>query len=104
MSVLILGPNFLQSLSADDKSLCLARKKLNGKGHYRGAQWLGGRVFDSRWRGCGFKPHRQHCIVSLSKTLILCFVLVQPRKTQHDMTEKMLTGMQQIKAKKQTNK
>ena len=59
----------------------------------RGVQCLSGRVFDSRWRGCGFKPHQQHSIVSLSKTLIPCFVLVQPRKTHPDMTEKMLTGM-----------
>ena len=30
-----------------------------------GAQWLSGRVLDSRPRGCRFVPH---CIVSLSKT------------------------------------
>ena len=30
-----------------------------------------------------------HCILSL----ILCLVLVQPRKTGSDMTEKLLTGM-----------
>ena len=34
----------------------------------KGAQWLSGRVLDSRPRGSGFKPHRRHCIVSLSKT------------------------------------
>ena len=28
-----------------------------------------GRVFDSRSRGCGFEPHRRHCVVSLNKTL-----------------------------------
>ena len=33
-----------------------------------GAQWLSGRVLDSRPRGRGFKPHRRHCVVSLSKT------------------------------------
>ena len=32
------------------------------------AQWLSGRVFDSRPRGCGFEPHQRHCVVSLSKT------------------------------------
>ena len=32
------------------------------------AQWLSGRVLDSRPRGQGFKPHRRHCVVSLSKT------------------------------------
>ena len=33
-----------------------------------GAQWLSGRVLDSRPRGHGFEPHRRHCVVSLSKT------------------------------------
>ena len=31
-----------------------------------GAQWLNGRVLDSRPRGCGFEPYGQLC--SLSKT------------------------------------
>ena len=35
-----------------------------------GAQWLSGRVLDSRPRGRGFEPHRRHCVVSLSKTHI----------------------------------
>ena len=33
-----------------------------------GAQWLSGRVLDSRPRGCVFEPHECHCVVSLSKT------------------------------------
>ena len=33
-----------------------------------GALWLSGRVLDSGPRGGGFKPHRRHCVVSLSKT------------------------------------
>ena len=33
-----------------------------------GAQWLSGRVLDSRSMGRGFEPHRRHCVVSLSKT------------------------------------
>ena len=33
-----------------------------------GAQWLSGRVLDSRPRGCGFEPHRRHCVVCFSKT------------------------------------
>ena len=33
-----------------------------------GAKWLSGRVLDSRPRVRGFKPHRRHCVVSLSKT------------------------------------
>ena len=35
------------------------------------AQWISGRVLDSRpWRR-GLEPHRRHCVVSLGKTLIL---------------------------------
>ena len=34
----------------------------------QGAQWLSGRVLDSRPKGRGFEPHRRHCVVSLSKT------------------------------------
>ena len=33
-----------------------------------GAQWLSGRVLDSRQRGSGFESHRRHWVVSLSKT------------------------------------
>ena len=33
-----------------------------------GAQWLSGRVIDSRRRGCGLEPDQHHCVVSLSKT------------------------------------
>ena len=33
-----------------------------------GAQWLSGRVLDSRQKGRRFEPHRRHCVVSLSKT------------------------------------
>ena len=37
-----------------------------------GAQWLSGRVLDSRPRGRGFKPHRCHCVVVLEQdTFIL---------------------------------
>ena len=37
-----------------------------------GAQWLSGRVLDSRPKGRGFKPHRRHCVVVLEQdTLIL---------------------------------
>ena len=28
-----------------------------------GAQWLSGRVLDLNPRGCGFEPHRCHCVV-----------------------------------------
>ena len=37
-----------------------------------GAQWLSGRVLDSRLKGRGLEPHRRHCIVVLEKdTFIL---------------------------------
>ena len=37
-----------------------------------GAQWLSGRVLDSRPRGCRFEPHRRHCLVVLEQdTFIL---------------------------------
>ena len=37
-----------------------------------GAQWLSGRVLDSRPKGREFEPHRRHCIVVLEQdTFIL---------------------------------
>ena len=37
-----------------------------------GAQWLSGRVLDSRPRGHGVEPHRHHCVVVLEQdTFIL---------------------------------
>ena len=50
-----------------------------------GAQWLSGRVLDSRPRGCEFEPH-------LHPHINPCLVLVQPRNTRPDITEKLLTG------------
>ena len=39
---------------------------------YGGAQWLSGRVLDSRPKGRGFEPHRRHCVVVLEQdTFIL---------------------------------
>ena len=38
----------------------------------KGAQWLSGRVLDSRPRGSGFEPYRGHCVVVLEQdTFIL---------------------------------
>ena len=31
-------------------------------------QWLSGRVLDLIPRGCWFKPHRRHCVLSLIMT------------------------------------
>ena len=66
-----------------------------------GAQWLSGRVLDSRLRGRGFEPHRRHCVVSLSKRVDPSLVLVQPRKTRPFITERLLIGR---KESNQTNK
>ena len=32
---------------------------------FEGAQWLCGRVLDSKPRDRGFEPHRRHCVVVL---------------------------------------
>ena len=38
----------------------------------QGAQWLSGRVLDSKPKGSGFEPHRRHCVVVLEQdTFIL---------------------------------
>ena len=57
-----------------------------------GAQWLSGRVLDSRPRGGRFKPHRCHCVVSLSKNINPSLELVQPRETRPFITERLLMG------------
>ena len=66
-----------------------------------GAQWLSGRVLDSRPKGRGFEPHKRHCVVSLSKNNNPTLVLVQPRKTRPFITERLLMG---LKESNQTNK
>ena len=67
---------------------------------FEGAQWLSGRVLDSRPKGRGFEPHWRHCVVSLSKNINPSLVLVQPRKTPF-ITERLLMGR---KESNQTNK
>ena len=38
----------------------------------QGAQWLSGRVLDSRPKGRRFEPHQRHCVVVLEQdTFIL---------------------------------
>ena len=66
-----------------------------------GAQWLSGRVLDSRPKGRGFEPHWRICVVSLSKNINPSLVLVQPRKTRPFVTERLLMGR---KESNQTNK
>ena len=66
------------------------------------AQWLRGRVFDSRPKGCRFEPHRRHCIVVLEQdTLYPSLALVQPRKIRSYITERLFMGR---KESNQTNK
>ena len=65
-----------------------------------GAQWLSGRVLDSRPRGRGFEPHRRHCVVVLEQDTYPSLVLVQPRKTHPCLTERLLMGR---KESNQTN-
>ena len=66
-----------------------------------GAQWLSGRVLDSRPKGRGFEPHQRHCVVFLSKNINPSLVLVQHRKTRPFITERLLMGR---KESNQTNK
>ena len=80
---------------------CLLRQNRKKNNIVLGAQWLSGRVLDSRPRGRGFEPHRHHCVVSLSKNINPSLVLVQPRKTRPFITERLLMGRTESN---QTNK
>ena len=57
------------------ENLMLLQANNKGAGqpeHALGAQWLSGRVLDSRPKGRGFEPHRLHCVVVLEQdTFIL---------------------------------
>ena len=44
-----------------------------------GAQWLSGKVLDSRPRGCGFKPHRRSS--PWARNIYPSLVLVQPGRS-----------------------
>ena len=68
-----------------------------------GAQWLSGRVLDSRPKGGGFEPHRHHCAVSLNKNINPSLVLVQPRKTRPYITERLLMGCKESNQTKTKN-
>ena len=58
----------------------------------KGAQWLSGKVLDSRPKGRGFEPRQRNYVVSLSKNINPSLVLVQPRKTCPYITERLLMG------------
>ena len=64
---------------------------------FKGAQWLSGRVLESRPRGRGFEIHRRHCAVVLEKDTFI----VQRRNTRPSITEILLMGR---KESNQTNK
>ena len=70
----------------------------------QGAQWLSGRVLDSRSRGRGHEPHRRHCVVSLSKNINPSLVLVQPRETRPFITERLLIGRKESNQTSKVNK
>ena len=82
------------------KTSVLPKFKVLSSG-YLSAQWLSGRVIDSRPKGRRFEPHQRHCVVSLSKNINPSLVLVQPRKTRPFITERLLMGR---KESNQTNK
>ena len=69
--------------------------KPNFAAECEGAQWLSGRVLDSRPRGRGFESHWCHCVV-VAKHIYPSLVLVQPY-----ITERFLMGR---KESNQTNK
>ena len=57
-----LALDFLSTCDANNKFIIFSE----------GAQWLSGRVLDSRPKGRGFEPHRRHCVVVLEQdTFIL---------------------------------
>ena len=47
-----------------------------------GAQWLSGRVLDSRPKGSGFEPHQRHCVVVLEQDTFI--VALSTGSTQED--------------------
>ena len=85
--------------------LCFSCLTLLHSEWQKGAQWLSGRVLDSRPKGRGFEPHRRHCVVSLSKNINTSLVLVLPRKTHPFITERLLMGRKESnKTNKQSGK
>ena len=60
------------STQEDRKSSQHNRKMADWDEKHQGAQWLSGRVLDSRPKGRGFEPHRRHYVVVLEQdTFIL---------------------------------
>ena len=68
---------------------------------YKGAQWLSGRVLDSRPRAAGSSLTVVTELCPLARHINPSLVLVQPRKTRPYITERLLMGR---KESNQTNK
>ena len=60
--------------------------------HHEGAQWLSARVLDLRSSGCELSLTGVTAMCPWARDINSCLVLVQPRKTHPDITEKLLTG------------
>ena len=80
MTVAPVMSHFFDKISApitegqtyEDNSFGVFKKMNNLSPAYLGAQWLSGRVLDSRPKGRGLEPHRRHCVVVLEQdTFIL---------------------------------
>ena len=71
----------IEKKNQQQKTVAAAKNHINKKNYSmkyhvilerQGAQWLSGRVLDSRPKGRGFEPHRRHCVVVLEQdTFIL---------------------------------
>ena len=57
------------NLSKATSSQMVAKLERTDNKYSEGAQWLSGRVLDSRPKGRRLEPHRRHCFVSLSKNI-----------------------------------
>ena len=72
--------------------------------YWRGAQWLG-RAINWGSKGCLFENHcrRNHCIVSLSKTLyfLFCTGLIQEESKFYDVNDNCWLGCKSSKQTKQ---
>ena len=63
LDFIIVANTVTPEQTADLGPLCLQCRLPRNISRREGAQWLSGRVLDSRPRGHGFKPHRRHCVV-----------------------------------------
>ena len=73
LGILILQRQMTYAIAACKYLFTMYRKSTKSSTKYwMGAQWLSGRMLDSRPKGSGFEPHRRHCVVVLEQdTFIL---------------------------------